>query len=102
MLTKWDNLPDFMRVSEVRPYWEILNKKRGQIFLKRCFDLLLSFFLLIILALPMIVIAISIKLDSKGTVFYRQERVTKNGKHFLAHSNYLSPKYLDVGYLLVA
>ena len=39
MLKRWDDLPDFMRVDEVRPYWEILDKKRGQLILKRVFDL---------------------------------------------------------------
>lgn len=85
MLKKWEDLPDFMRVPEVRPYWEILYKKRFQLFLKRCFDLIVAFILLVILALPMLVIAIFIKLDSKGTVFYRQERVTTYGKKFRIH-----------------
>lgn len=85
MLRKWEDLPEFMCVPEVRPYWEILNKKRGQLLLKRCFDLLLALILLVILALPMLVIAICVKLDSKGPVFYRQERVTTYGKHFRIH-----------------
>lgn len=85
MLKKWEDIPDFMRMSEVRPYWEILNRKRFQLFLKRCFDLVLSLILLVILALPMLVIAICIKLDSEGPIFYRQERITTHGKHFRIH-----------------
>lgn len=85
MLKKWDELPDFMRVDEVKPYWEILNKKRGQIFLKRVFDYCTAFILLVILAVPMTIIAIVIKIDSNGPVFYRQERVTAYGKHFRIH-----------------
>lgn len=85
MLRKWDDLPDFMRTPEVRPYWEILNKKRFSLFLKRVFDLFAGLILLVILALPMLIIAVCIKLDSKGTVFYRQERVTRYGKHFRIH-----------------
>ena len=85
MLRKWDDLPEFMRTSEVRPYWEILNKKRGQLFLKRVFDLVVATILLIFMAIPMAIIAVLIKLDSKGTVFYRQERVTTYGKHFRIH-----------------
>ena len=85
MLKRWDDLPDFMRVDEVRPYWEILNKKRGQIVLKRVFDLVVSIILLVILAIPMAVIAILIKRDSEGPVFYRQERVTTYGRHFRIH-----------------
>lgn len=66
----------------MRPYWEILNKKRGQLVLKRAFDFVAALFFLIILAVPMGVIAIMIKMDSKGPVLYRQERVTTYGKHF--------------------
>ena len=85
MLRKWDDLPDFMKVPEVRPYWEILNKKRGQLVLKRLFDIVVGVILLIILAIPMIIIAILIKRDSEGPVFYRQERATAYGKHFRIH-----------------
>ena len=42
MLKKWEDLPEFMKTEEVRPYWEILNKHRGQIVLKRIFDLIVS------------------------------------------------------------
>ena len=76
MLRKWDELPEFMRTPEVRTYWEVLNNKRGQLVLKRIFDFIAALILLIILAIPMAVIAVMIKLDSAGSVFYRQERVT--------------------------
>ncbi len=85
MLKRWDDLPDFMKVPEVRPYWDNLNKKRGQLLFKRVFDLFVAIVLLVILAIPMAIISIAIKLDSSGTVFYRQERVTKYGKHFRIH-----------------
>ena len=85
MLQKWDNLPDFMKIPEVRTYWEILNEKRGQLLLKRIFDLVVSIILLVVLAIPMAVIAVMIKADSDGPVFYRQERVTAYGKHFRIH-----------------
>ena len=85
MLKQWDDLPAFMRTEEVRPYWEILNKKKLQLILKRLFDLLLALILFIILLIPMIIIAVAIKLDSPGPVFYRQERVTTYGKHFRIH-----------------
>lgn len=85
MLRRWKDLPDFMRIPEVRPYWEILNKKRGQLVLKRIFDFVVALILLIILAIPMAIIAVWIKLDSKGPVFYRQERVTTYGCHFRIH-----------------
>ena len=85
MLKKWEDLPDFMRVDEVRPYWEILNKRRGELVLKRCFDLVVALILLVILAIPMGIIAVLIKKDSDGPVFYRQERVTTYGRHFRIH-----------------
>lgn len=85
MLRKWDDLPEFMRIPEVRPYWEILNKKKGQLFLKRIFDLVFSLFLLVVFAIPMTVIAILIKKDSAGPIFYRQERVTTYGRRFYIH-----------------
>lgn len=85
MFRKWDDLPDFMRIDEVRPYWEVLNRKRGQLVFKRTFDVAMATALLIILAVPMIVIAVMIKLDSNGPVFYRQKRVTSYGKIFRIH-----------------
>lgn len=50
--------------------------------LKRIFDIILSLFGLIILLPFMLIIAIFIKLDSKGTIFFKQVRVTKNGREF--------------------
>lgn len=85
MLREWNALPEFMRVAEVRPYWEILNKRRGQLVLKRVFDVVFASILLIILIIPMAIIALWIKIDSEGPVFYRQERVTTYGKHFYIH-----------------
>ena len=85
MLKRWDDLPDFMRVPEVRPYWEVLNKKRGQLLFKRVFDFVVSIILFAIIAIPMGIIAILIKKDSEGPVFYRQERVTTYGRHFRIH-----------------
>lgn len=85
VLEKWDNLPAEMRCDEVRKYYDILARRRGQLALKRGFDLVVALILFVFLAIPMTVIAIMIKLDSKGPVLYRQERVTTNGKHFRIH-----------------
>lgn len=51
-------------------------------FFKRFFDIVFSFLGLIIAALPMLIIAIAIKIDSKGPVIFKQERLGKNGKVF--------------------
>lgn len=85
MLRKWDDLPDFMRVLEIRPYYDILDKKRWQLVLKRGLDFFVALILLIVLFVPMLIIALFIKLDSPGTIFYRQERVTTYGEHFRIH-----------------
>lgn len=85
ILRKWEDLPEFMRTDEVRTYYEILNKKRGSLVLKRMMDLVGGVILLVLLAIPMAVIAVLIKLDSEGPVFYRQERITTYGKHFKIH-----------------
>lgn len=82
MLKKWDMLPDNMRNEDVRYYYDILNKNKGQLWLKRIFDCTLAIFSSIIFAPIMIIIALLIKIKSPGKVFYRQERVTSYGKKF--------------------
>lgn len=85
MLRRWEDLPAFLKCDEVKPYWEVLRKKRGQLAVKRVLDILLAVMLLVVLALPMVVIAVLVKLDSPGPVLYRQERVTTYGKRFFIH-----------------
>lgn len=85
MLKKWDELPESIRIPEVKPYYDVLNKKRLSLFLKRAFDFCAALIMVIILAIPMAIIAIWVKADSKGPVFYRQERVTTYGKRFMIH-----------------
>ena len=84
-MRKWEALPEYMRCEEVRPYYDALKKKKVSLFLKRVSDILLAFIMLILCALPMLILAIAIKIDSKGPVFYRQERVTTYGKKFRIH-----------------
>lgn len=74
-----------MKTAEVKPYYDDLNKQRISLLIKRVFDCVAAFILLIILAVPMLIIAVWIKTDSNGPVFYRQERVTKDGKRFRIH-----------------
>ena len=82
---EWDKLPERMRTDEVRAYYDILEKKAFSLRLKRIFDFTAAVMLLALLALPMLVIAVLIKLDSEGPVFYRQERVTQYGRRFRIH-----------------
>ena len=79
---EWEELPDFMRTEAVRPYYDSLNRKKGQLFLKRVFDFTVSSLMLAALSPVLAVLAILIRLDSEGPIFYRQERVTQYGRRF--------------------
>ena len=68
MLKRWEDLPEFMKTDEVRPYYETLKKKKISLALKRIMDFVGGIILLVLLALPMLFVAIWIKLDSKGPV----------------------------------
>ena len=82
ILRKWENLPPEMQVPEVKEYYDLLSKKKFQLVLKRAFDVAVSFLLLVMLSPAFAVLAVAIKLDSKGPVFYRQTRVTRYGENF--------------------
>lgn len=82
LLKPWDEIPSFMKNDEVKKYYDSLSKKKLNLVLKRLYDITVSFFLLVILSPVFIILAIWIKADSKGTVFYRQERITQYGKVF--------------------
>ena len=82
MLREWDELPKSMRTEAVRPYYESLKKKKISLALKRAFDVAVSSVLLVVLSPLLIIISILIVRDSKGGVFYRQERVTQYGRKF--------------------
>ena len=82
ILKKWEELPDFLRTTQVRPYYDLLAKRRGSLVLKRAFDVLVSALLLVVLSPVFLVLAVAIKCDSPGPVFYRQVRVTQYGKQF--------------------
>lgn len=85
MLKKWEDLPKEMQIPEIREYYDILCKKRASLFCKRIFDIVVSFILLILLLPLIIILSIAIKIDSKGPVFYRQERYTQYGRKFRIH-----------------
>ena len=84
-LIKWQELPSEMQTEKVRKYYEILEKRKGSLFLKRVFDLVVSLVALVMLSPVFLILAIAIKCDSPGPVFYRQERVTQYGKRFRIH-----------------
>ena len=82
MLIKYEKLPNNLKNKKVKEYYDILKKKRFYLFIKRIFDIVASFILLVLLSPVFLILAIMIKIDSKGPVFYRQERITKYGKVF--------------------
>ena len=82
ILRKWDKLPDELRIPEVRPYYDVLSRRRGSIALKRVFDFLVSLLMLLILWPFMLLIALAVRLDSPGPALFLQERVTTYGRRF--------------------
>lgn len=84
-IVKWEQLPPEMQTEEVRRYHLLLEKKKTGLFFKRAFDLVASVIGLILLLPVYLILAIAIKLDSPGPVFYRQERVTQYGRRFRIH-----------------
>ena len=81
-LRRWNELPGVMRTREVRKYYNIIKKRQMSLKIKRLFDIVVASIMLMFLAVPMLVIAVCIKLDSRGPVFFRQERVTQYGRIF--------------------
>ena len=81
-LLEWTELPHHMQCEEVKSYYEVLKKKKGALVIKRLFDIVVSSVMLVLVSPILVGIALCIKLDSEGPVFYRQERITTYGKTF--------------------
>ena len=82
ILKKYSDLPENIKNEKVKEYYDILSRKKINLFLKRFFDIIMSLILLVILSPIFLILAILIKIDSKGPVFYKQERITTHGKTF--------------------
>ncbi|MGM8314296.1 sugar transferase [Clostridium perfringens] len=74
-----------MQTEAVRPYYDILKKRKISLLFKRVFDIIVSIIMLVILSPIIIILSIAIVLDSKGGVFFRQERITQYGRKFYIH-----------------
>lgn len=85
MWLTWNQLPKDLQTDAVRPYYNVLNTRRGSLLIKRVFDFSLALVLLVLLSPVFLVCVLWIKLDSEGPVFFRQERVTTYGKIFKIH-----------------
>lgn len=81
-MISWEKLPPQMQTEAVKPYYEILQKKQIGLIFKRLFDIVVSLIMLLILSPVFLILAVAIKLDTEGPVFYRQVRVTQYGKEF--------------------
>ncbi|MCB6414030.1 sugar transferase [Faecalimonas umbilicata] len=82
MPVQWENLPENMKKDAVRPYYNLLVKRKNAIVRKRIMDVFLSFVLTVLLSPVMLAIALAIKAEDGGPVFYRQERITTYGRKF--------------------
>ena len=83
MLVKnFHDLPQELQCEAVRPYFEILNQRRTSLLCKSIFDRVMAAGLLITLSPVFLILAIMIKRDSAGEVFFRQTRVTQYGRTF--------------------
>ena len=76
------NIDKRFETEIVKEYREEIEKRRISLFLKLFLDKVLALVLLIPLSPIILAIAIWIKLDSEGPVFYRQERITTYGRPF--------------------
>ena len=84
-IVDWEQLPLEFQTEEVRKYYDILKKKKISLFFKRVLDIVVSVLALVVLSPVYLILAVAIKIDSQGPVFYRQERVTQYGKLFRIH-----------------
>lgn len=82
VLKKWEDIPETIKNDATYTYYKKLEKRKFSLIVKRVFDILISLMLLIVLLPIFIILTVLIKLDSKGPVFYRQERVTQYNKNF--------------------
>ena len=81
-LRDWDDLPKFMRQDEVKEYYEVLKGHECGLLLKRLTDVVLAALMLLLLSPVMLLVAVAIKLDSRGPVIFKQVRVTQYGRKF--------------------
>lgn len=85
LLKKWEELPRYMQNSEVKPYYDELEKKKLSLFAKIVFDKVMALWMLVMLTPIFLLIAVLIKMDSSGEIMFRQERITQYGRKFRIH-----------------
>jgi len=78
----YDALPQNMKNEFIQSDWERLQKKRGTLAVKRAGDIAASLVILLVFSPVLLLLALAIKLDSPGPVFYRQVRVGRYNRDF--------------------
>ena len=81
-VSKLSDLPREFQNPTVEEAWNRLKKRRVSLFFKRVLDILISFLLIILFSPLILVLMICVAADSKGPVFFLQERVGRYGKPF--------------------
>lgn len=79
---RFSHLPAAMQAPSIQKYANMLHARRATLCIKRAFDILLSLLLIALFSPVLLCLAIAVKADSKGPVFYRQTRVGRLGKDF--------------------
>lgn len=81
-LKAWEELPQYMQNNAVKEYYDILAKRTSSLAIKRLFDIVVSAIMLILVSPVVLILAVWIKVDSQGPVFFRQARITQYGRVF--------------------
>lgn len=81
-LKKWEEMPETIKNEFTYAYYKKLENKKFALMLKRSFDIFFSIILLFVLFPLIVIVGICIKIDSKGPIFYKQERVTQYNRVF--------------------
>lgn len=82
ILREWDDLPEFMKNEDVRKYYELLQKRKASLYVKRVFDLIAAVMMLMVLSPVILIVSVLIKIDSSGPILFKQTRVTQYGSFF--------------------
>lgn len=75
-------LPGVMQQPEVLSWFQLLQQQKAHLVAKRIFDVTASLLILLVTSPFFLLLAIAIKIDSRGPIFYRQVRVGQYGKDF--------------------
>jgi Sugar transferases involved in lipopolysaccharide synthesis len=75
-------LPKGMRNKYTKEYLTLLNKRRFSLGAKRAFDIVVSLLILAVCSPFFLLLALAVKIDSRGPVFYRQVRVGRYNQDF--------------------